>query len=162
MSSGEKEGLLEKLNYMRSATRLSLKDVNLEMQVYSDDGWSIRDILGHIATWDREVTKSLRAFRAGSEYFIPGIEEDESDFNELAVVEQRTLSTQQVFDEWGQAHIDYKNAIRAIPSESFPGDLLYPWGGERGSIAKLVEYMIEHEVEHRNEIEKVIKAAKGN
>ena len=71
MSSGEKEDLLEKLNDMRSAMRLSLIDVDLEIQVYSDDGWRIRDILGHIATWDREVTKSLRAFRAGSEYFIP-------------------------------------------------------------------------------------------
>jgi len=159
MSSGEKEDLLEKLNGTRSATHLSLKDVNLETLVYSDDGWRIRDILGHIATWDREVTKSLRAFQAGSEYFIPGIEDDESDFNEMAVIEQRRLSTQQILNEWGQTHDEFKEAIRAIPSESYPGNLLYPWGGESGSIAKLVEYMIEHEVEHRIEIEKATRAS---
>lgn len=37
----------------------------------------------------------------------------------------------------------------------FPGDLLYPWGGERGTIAQLVEFLIDHDAEHRDEIVKV-------
>ena len=159
MNAGEKDVLFEKLIGTRTVTSASLKDIDLEMRVYEDTGWRVRDILGHLATWDREVAKSLRAFREGEEYFIPGIEEDESDFNEQAVSEQRMLSTQQIYEEWGQAHDDFKEALRAIPSDLFPGDALYPWGGERGSVAKLVDYMIEHEVEHRNEIEKAAKAA---
>jgi hypothetical protein len=159
MSAGDKDDLIQKLIGTRSITSASLKDVDLEMRVYGDTGWCIRDILGHLATWDREVAESLRAFRDGSEYYIPGIEEDETDFNEQAVSEQRKLSTQQILEEWGQAHDDFKEAIRGIPSDLFPGDVLYPWGGERGSVAKLVDYMVEHEVEHRDEIEKVVKAA---
>jgi hypothetical protein len=119
MSVGDNDDLLEKLIETRSATRALLKDVDPEMRVYTDPEWRIRDILGHIATWDRQVAKSLRAFRAGTEYFIPDIDEDESD-------------------------------------------LLYPWGGERGSIAKLIDYMIDHEDEHRDEIEKAIKASAEN
>jgi len=158
----DKDDLLKKLIDTRSATRALLKGADPEMRVYTDTEWRIRDILGHIATWDRQVAKSLRAFSAGTEYFIPGIDEDESEYNEQAVLEQRTLSTQEIIGEWEHAHDDLREAIREIPSDQFPGDVLYPWGEERGSIAKLMEYMIEHEDEHRDEIEKALKASAEN
>ncbi len=158
----DKDDLLKKLIDTRSATRALLKGADPEMRVYTDTEWRIRDILGHIATWDRQVAKSLRAFSAGTEYFIPGIDEDESEYNEQAVLEQRTLSTQEIIGEWEHAHDDLREAIREIPSDQFPGDVLYPWGEERGSIAKLMEYMIEHENEHRDEIEKALKASAEN
>jgi hypothetical protein len=160
MSVGDKKYLMEKLTEAQSATRAILKGVDLEMRVYTDTDWRIRDILGHIATWDREVTKSLRAFLAGTEYAIPDLDEDE--FNQRSVLEQRQLSTQQIQVEWEQARDDFKEAIREIPSDRFPGDLLYPWGDERGSITQLVEYMIDHDDEHRDEIVKAIKASAEN
>jgi hypothetical protein len=160
MTVGDKEYLLEKLTEALSATRAILKGVDLEMRVYTDTDWRIRDILGHITTWDREVTKSLRAFLAGTEYVIPDLDEDE--FNQQSVLEQRQLSTQQIQVEWEQTRDDFKEAIREIPSDQFSGDLLYPWGDERGSIAQLIEYMIEHDDEHRNEIVKAIEASIEN
>ncbi|NIS79628.1 MAG: hypothetical protein GTO14_05330 [Anaerolineales bacterium] len=162
MSMGDKKYLVQKLTETRLATHVILKGVDLEIRVYTDTDWRIRDILGHLATWDREVAKSLRAFSAGNEYFIPDIEEDESEYNEQAVLEQRNLSTQQIYEEWEQAHDDFREAVRIIPSELFPGDVLYPWGDERGSIARLVDYMIEHEVEHRLEIENAIRTLAEN
>jgi hypothetical protein len=157
MTVGDKEYLLEKLTEALSATRAILKGVDLEMRVYTDTDWRIRDILGHITTWDREVTKSLRAFLAGTEYVIPDLDEDE--FNQQSVLEQRQLSTQQIQMEWEQARDDFKEAIREIPSDQFSGDLLYPWGDERGSIAQLIEYMIEHDDEHRDEIVRAMQAS---
>jgi hypothetical protein len=160
MSVGDKEYLLEKLTKAHSATRAILEGVDLEMRVYTDTDWQIRDILGHIATWDREVTKSLRAFLAGTEYVIPDLDEDE--FNQQSVSEQRVLSTQQIKVEWEQAREDFKEAIREIPSDQFQGDMLYPWGDERGSITQLIEYMIEHDDEHRDEIVRAITASIEN
>lgn len=161
MSVDVKGYLLEKLTETHSATRAILEDVDLEIRVYTDTDWRIRDILGHITTWDREVTKSLRAFLIGNEYSIPDFS-DENEFNEQAVIEQRQLSTQQIQVEWEQARDDFKEAIRAIPSDQFPGDLLYPWGDERGSIVQLIEYMIEHDDEHRDEIVRAITASAEN
>jgi len=158
METGDKKYLLDKLDTTHSAIQEILEGVDLELQVYVDSGWRIRDILGHIATWDREVTKSLRSFLTESEYVIPDLDEDESDFNEQAVSEQRELSTQEIVVEWEQALDDFKAALNAIPTDKFPGDLLYPWGDERGSIAQLVEYMIEHDEEHRDEIMKILHA----
>lgn len=157
MKSGEKNYLLSLLTDSHSALQTILEGIDLEMSVHSDSDWRIRDVLGHIATWDREVIRSLRAYLRGAEYFIPGIGEDETDFNQQAVVEQRRLSTQQVVAEWEQARQEFKAAVSDIPLDRFPGDLLYPWGDERGSIAQLVEYMVEHDEEHRDEIVKALK-----
>jgi hypothetical protein len=152
MTINEKERLIDLLNDSQSATLAIVHSVDLEMQVYKDPDWRVRDILGHLATWDREVVKSLRAYQKGSEYSIPDLGADESDFNQQAVLEQRALTTQQVLAECDQARQDFKIAVEDMPLEKFSGELLYPWGDERGSIAKLVEYMVEHDAEHRDEI----------
>lgn len=154
MTAGDKEHLLEILTESHSAFRATIEGIDLETRVYTETSWRIRDIIGHIATWDREVTKSLRAFQAGSEYAITNLEED--DFNEQSVKAKQKLTSQQVYVEWEQAREDFKDVLKEIPSDLFPGDLLYPWGDERGSIAKLVEFMTDHDAEHRNEIVKAM------
>ena len=156
MNSRDKDYLLDRLAETHSAIHRLIEGIDLELRVYSESGWRVRDILGHIATWDREVTRSLHAFLTESEYVIPDLDDDETDFNEKAVTEQRTLSINQIVEEWKQAREDFKTAIKEIPTEKFPGDLLYPWGNERGSITRLVEYMIEHDEEHRGEIGKAL------
>jgi hypothetical protein len=72
------------------------------------------------------------------------------------VHEQRNWTVEQVFAEWDLAREDFKLAVQEITLDQFPGDLLYPWGDERGSIAQLVEYMAEHDIEHRDDIVEVI------
>ena len=158
MSAGVKDRLLNRLAGTHSAVQETIEGADLEMRVYTDTDWSIRDILGHIATWDREVTKSLRAYLEGGEYIIPDLGEDETDFNQRAVMEQRELSNEQLLAEWVQARDEFRAAIGAIPLERYPGDLAYPWG-ERGDITKLVDYMLEHDVEHRDEIAAAIQAS---
>lgn len=73
-------------------------------------------------------------------------------------MEQRELTTQQIFAEWEQAHEELKKTIQDMLLDKFPGDLLYPWGDERGSITHVVEYMIEH----RYEIVKAIEASQAD
>ena len=154
MISGDKKHLLELLTESHSAFRATIEGIDLETRVYTETSWRIRDIIGHIATWDHEVTKSLRAFQAGSEYAITNLEEDA--FNEQSVKAKQKLTSQQVYVEWEQAREDFKDVLKEIPSDLFPGDLLYPWGDERGSIAKFVEFMIDHDAEHRDEIVKAM------
>ena len=156
MLGAVQKALMDNLREVRSATRALLEGVDPESMVYEDPDWRIRDILGHIAAWDREVTKSLQAFRAGEEYSIDDLEED--DFNQQSVLEQRKLTYPQVVAEWEQARADFIEAVQEIPPEQFPGDLLFPWGDERGSVQTLVEYMLEHEKEHRDDILAAIKA----
>jgi hypothetical protein len=159
MSAKEKKRLVDSLTEAHLSTRASLDGVDLELTVYKDSGWQVRDIVGHIATWNQEIANSLRAYRAGEEYLTPELDEEEVEFNESAVLEQRKLSTQQIQKEFESAYDIFKKAIEEIPDDRFPGDLLYPWGDERGDIATMVEYMIEHAIEHRDEIVKAKQEA---
>jgi hypothetical protein len=148
--------LVEMLTQTHSTTRSLLEGINIEMQVYPDSGWRIRDILGHIATWDREVAKSLDAFRNGEEYAIP--DHDEDSFNAQDILSQLKLTSEAIFDEWEQSREVFKNAVEQIPLDFYPVDLLYPWGDERGTVAHLVETMVKHDVEHRDAIEMAIQS----
>jgi hypothetical protein len=159
MGFQDKKHLLDLLTETHSLTRGTLEGIDLEMPVYAEAGWRIRDIIGHIATWDRQVEKSLHAFRSGTEYAIHDLDEDV--FNEQAVMAQRALTAQEVYAEWEQAREAFKEAVRELPDDQFPGDLLYPWGDERGTVAHLVEFMCEHDVEHRDEIVMAIQSSRG-
>ena len=159
MSAEEKKRLIDRLTEAHHALHRMLDEVDLEIPVYKDSGWRVRDIVGHVATWDREVATSLRAYQEGAEYIIPDLDEEEVDYNKKAVQEQRKLSVEQLLGEFQQAHDEFRNAIQDIPEDRFPGDLLYPWGEERGDITTLVEYMIDHAVEHRDEIAKAAQTA---
>ncbi|MGD9092582.1 MAG: hypothetical protein PVF74_07020, partial [Anaerolineales bacterium] len=68
MTAEDKKHLIKLLTDSHSATRAAIEGVNPELPVYQESGWRIRDIIGHLATWDQQVTKSLRAFQAGMEY----------------------------------------------------------------------------------------------
>jgi len=158
MSGKDKEQLLEKLAETHLAIRSKLNEVDLEMPVHKGSGWRAREILGHIATWDLETARSINAYRAGSEYSVTDLDDSEVDFNERAVLAQQKLSNQQVLDQWELAYDELKRSVQEIPIELFSGDMLYPWGSDRGSVTRLVEYMLEHAVEHRDEILNAIEA----
>jgi hypothetical protein len=154
----DKQRLLELLTKTHTAPRAILEGIDLTLRVYPDSNWRIRDIIGHVATWDRQTANSLRAYGLGQEYAIPNLDED--SFNEQEVLRQQEMTTQQIFEEWELAREDFKRAIEEIPLDQFPGDLLYPWGDERGTIAHLVKMMTDHDVEHRDEIVKAIQSGK--
>ena len=159
MSEAEKNDLINALRESYAQLTDLLGEADLEMQAYTDSDWQIKDILGHIATWDREAAKSLTAYLKGEEYLTADLDEDETDFNERDVIEKRQLSADEIRFDWKSAREELIAAVRAIPPDSFPGDLLYSWGDERGSIRLLVEYMIEHEEEHLDEILAAIESS---
>jgi hypothetical protein len=158
MTLEDKQRLLELLAQTHTASRAALEGIDLEIRVYTHSKWRIRDIIGHIATWDRQTANSLRAYGLGEEYAIPNLDED--SFNEQDVSRQQEMSAQQIFEEWELARQDFKRAVEEIPLDLFPGDLLYPWGDERGTIAYLVKMMTDHDIEHRDEIVKAIQSGK--
>lgn len=157
MNIENKNYLLKRLSDTHVSLQETLEGVELEQIIYKDTGWRIREIIGHISTWDREVTHALHAFLEGSEYVIPGLAGDETDFNAQKVIEQKDFSTTQIYDEWNQARDDFIDTVRKIPPDQFPSELAYPWGDESGSLSGLINYMVEHNEEHQFEIEQALK-----
>ncbi|MCP4142462.1 MAG: hypothetical protein GY755_19665 [Chloroflexi bacterium] len=156
MPEKDKKNLLEKLNKAHFATRETLEKVDLEMVVFEDSGWRVREIIGHIATWNQETAKSLRAYQAGSAYQIEELDEEETDYNARAVAEQKKRSSEQIIAEWEESYEAFRDAIQGMSLEHFPGDMQFPWD-ERGDIVTLVGYMTDHIIEHQAEIEKAVQ-----
>ena len=122
MNERDKNHLINGLAETHSSIRAILEKTDLDICIYTDTDWRIKDIIGHIATWDRQVTQSLIAFKAGKEYSIPELDEDA--FNQQEVLEGRKMTAQQVLKEWDQSRKDFIEAVQEISLDRFPGDLL--------------------------------------
>ena len=154
MSAEEKQRLIDLLTETYSKVIELVQGVDAEVQVYPETDWRVRDIIGHLAVWDREVAKSIRAYQGGGEYSIPDLDED--GFNNQNMEELRKLSGQEVFKLWEDAREEFVAAVRDMSLDDFESIFLYPWD-ERGRLSTLVEDMTDHDVLHRMEIEKSLK-----
>jgi hypothetical protein len=161
MNIDDKKKMLEKLNKAHSDIKEVISEENMSFIVFAESEWRIRDLLGHIATWDQEVIKSLKAFLKGESYLIVDLDDDESDFNGLAVQEQRKLSDSELLNEWNSTQDDLALLLDEIPLDKFSVDFEYPWGDENGSVQVLIGYMIDHKCGHLEEILKVLSKAKS-
>ena len=154
----QKNNLTTKLNKSYLAILNIIEGIDLELIVYKDTGWRIKDILGHIATWDREVTKSIEAYKSGNEYAIPNFEDVE--YNQAAYVHLHDLDSKQILSIFMDSRQAFIASIEKLDEERLEGKLLYPWGNEHGDVATLVDYMIEHDDEHKDEIFNAIQVRK--
>ena len=150
MTGSQKTHLIDQLTQSHAATQGILNNVALDFLVYPEPPWQVRDILWHIAVWDRQVTKSIQAFLAGSEYAIPEFEEDQ--FNNAAFQDGRDLSPDALLTECDRARTEFQQAVERVPDDHFRTEFLYPWGDESGDVTQVVKEMLEHDEEHRTEI----------
>ena len=156
MTKEIKEEILQRLAETHDDLEKTIEGLDLDLVIHADTDWRIRDILGHIATWDRVLIYAIQSFLEGSEYVIPGMVGDETDYNQDKVLEQRNLPTEEIYQEWNQARKDFIEAVQQIPPDMFNEELAFPWGDERGSLTLMIEYMVDHDGEHQEEILAVI------
>jgi uncharacterized damage-inducible protein DinB len=142
--------LVNQLTQSYAATQAMIDKLDLNLVVYADPEWQVRDVAWHLAVWDRQSAKSIQAFVEGSEYVIPNFEEDK--FNTSSIQESRSLTPEQFRRQCQQAREEFKQAVALVPAGEESTEFIYPWGDESGDVAQLVSYMVEHDEEHRQEI----------
>ena len=152
MTTEIKEEILQRLAETHDDLEKTIEGLDLDLVIHADTDWRIRDILGHIATWDRVLIHAIQSFLAGSEFVIPGMVGDETDYNQEKVLEQRNLPPEDIYQEWIEARKDFIKAVQDTPPEKFNEELAFPWGDERGNLAVMIEYMVDHDGEHQEEI----------
>jgi hypothetical protein len=144
----ESERLIERLDQGRRTLQAMM--IGLDPRTEICPGWTIKEILAHIAGWDEVATSALRAHAAGTVPAAldpPGIDA----YNDLLVHKYEALSHEEMVQVWRQARRELKNALTDMPVESLHEPMLYPWG-ERGNAARIVAILAEHEKEHAAEI----------
>ncbi|MBM3946539.1 MAG: ClbS/DfsB family four-helix bundle protein [SAR202 cluster bacterium] len=75
--------------------------------------WSVRDVLGHIATWDEESVNRVRNFTSGRAP-VP----TPTNYNEREVERQRRLSAKAIKELFERNHTAAMRYLRSLPAEA--------------------------------------------
>ena len=144
----EGERLIERLNRSRNAMQRALSSVDAGLELCP--GWTMREMLAHIAGWDEVGAKTVRAHAAG---VAPEPLEARSidAYNEVLIANCDGLGYEEVVQYWRKARRKLADALEDTPPEKFREQAQFPWG-ETGNITRLVSILAEHELEHAHEI----------
>jgi hypothetical protein len=148
----EKQRLIDRLDHARAEIQSLIPRVSTQAEVYP--GWTMRQVLAHIAGWDEATLAALRAHAGGRESGTPaarGI----TVYNAQSVETREALSFEQTRREFDFVREEVKQAIREMPEDRFQLMMILPWGGY-GMIEDIVDIFAEHEEEHAAEIRKAL------
>ncbi len=131
--------------------------------LYGD--WIVKDILAHIAAWDRALARGVDELLAGHRpafvaYASPA---GEDEFNDRAVEAARTLPLEAVLAEARAAHEALVARIEALTDEEWVWSSPFRWGnGQPMTVWSLFDYSYNgatHYGGHANEIEALASGA---
>ncbi len=144
--------LIQQLYEAHRMTLVATRVLDPNTLIASDNHWRVKDLIGHLADWDSEALKSLRAYLDGRAYQITdGGYTSENDFYDRHNEQRRETPAEQIYQEWAAARNFLKTAILEMPIDKFDGQMRCPRGA-LGTISELVEELIKHEQEHRDQI----------
>jgi hypothetical protein len=141
--------LIQQLERARQELWAALDEIDPAMEICP--GWTSKEMLAHIAGWDRVTVPSLRAHADGIEPGAPAAG-DIDLVNAQLVETYRALSYSQMVSEFERVREQFKTALQEMTEQKLAEPFLYPWG-ERGTIADLVAILAGHEEEHAREIQ---------
>lgn len=146
--------LLEDLDMVRRETLALIEGVPADLLIYTDSGWRLKDVLSHIAVWEDEAARSIRAFLEGSFYIIESYDTDDS-YNEAVFKQFYDAPFVDVYASWANAREELKQAVAAVPLDRFEDMMVHPWR-IKGTMIDLIRSMVDHEREHATNIAQVL------
>lgn len=107
--------------------------------------WSLKDIVGHVATWDGEVTAAFREIRAGERPRLLDFDDAQLNrWNQDHVERKRDLDFWSVLEQLKGSRARLLEEIARVSDEDLAGD---------GSLeTRLVQSVIDHDREHWHQI----------
>ncbi|MHA1465319.1 MAG: DinB family protein [Candidatus Heimdallarchaeaceae archaeon] len=117
--------------------------------------WKIKDVIAHLSGWNIELKKSIDKLLKNEELWF--VTEDEGFFNKIQVMKRKSLSVEQVLDEWKRTFIDLIERIKNLTDEEWEFTSIHNWkSGAQITIKSLFSYRKKgkgHEGYHASLIE---------
>jgi hypothetical protein len=137
------------------STRMELLLAQLSVAEINQPGavgvWSVKDVLAHIAFWERDAANMLHAAVRGE---TPDLfADDATERNNASVVAQyyqRSLSA--VIADWQQAREELIDAIEDLEDADLNDADRFPWSGGRTLADRIIGNSYDHEQEHIEQI----------
>ena len=128
---------LERNQLLRNIETCRIRDIERPMI----DEWSLKDIIGHVASWEAEVVSALRDVQEGRRPAILDFEDDRTDaWNQDHAERKRSLTFWSVLEQLKAG----RERLLAVVSE-FDDDAI----GEEGRVPnQLLQVVANHDREH--------------
>lgn len=155
MSDDPRPELISQLQNARAEMLSHLNEVDQNRHIYPL--WTIREILAHLTGWDDAVIASLSAHIAGREPGTPAARGIDA-YNASTVATREGLDYDHIYREYIHTRNALIELVNNMPPEKATQRFVVPWGGE-GDLAGLLKIFIEHEIEHAEDVRKIIRDA---
>jgi len=156
-----KKATLDQLAESRQTFLHALEGLS-EAQITQDpvEGiWTIKDLLAHLASWEKSCLIPLRAYAAGGA-FTPEEIPDHQVWNQAQAQRWQAQSLPQIMAEYQSIRDEIVALVTTLPETQWTVKLQAPWGGE-ATIPELCSGLVWHEkIEHLKSIHQWKKTGK--
>ena len=146
--TGQKKEALDSLAASRRALHQAIQGLTQEdvTQVQVEGVWTIKDVLGHVASWEETYLEPLRRY-AGGGPFEAEVIEDYTPWNEEQAARKRHVQLGAILDELAAVRQDLVATATRLSTEQWNRTMPFTWGGE-GTVAEALDVLAQHEWEH--------------
>ena len=113
--------------------------------------WTIKDVLGHIASWEETCLEPLRRYADGGPFEVKVIE-DYLTWNDKQAIRKRDIPLDVILDELATIRQGLVEAASRLSVGQWEQRVPFSWGGE-GTIAGVLDVFYRHELEHVRHIQ---------
>jgi uncharacterized damage-inducible protein DinB len=148
-----KEETLARLAESRRALHQAIEGLSEEemTQVKVEGVWTIKDVLGHIASWEETCLEPLRRYADGAPFEVEVIK-DYMTWNDEQAARKRDIPLDAVLDELAAVRQGMVEAASRLSAEQWKQRVPFSWGG-KGTIAEVLDVFYRHELEHVRSIQ---------
>jgi uncharacterized damage-inducible protein DinB len=148
-----KEEALARLAESRRALHQALDGLSEEemTQVQVEGVWTIKDVLGHIASWEETCLEPLQRYADGGPFEVQVIA-NYLAWNDEQAARKRDVPLDDILGELATFRQGLVEAVNRLSAGQWEQRVPFSWGGE-GTIAEVLEVLHEHEMEHVRHIQ---------
>jgi hypothetical protein len=116
--------------------------------------WSIKDVMAHIAAWEKLAHDRINAALTGESLKYPVIEGDDfvDNFNHQVYEKNKDLSLEVVQDDFDRSYKEFLHQIQSLDDGTLTRKLPFDWAGNRTVQILISANTHWHYVEHAESI----------
>jgi uncharacterized damage-inducible protein DinB len=149
-----KEETLARLAESRQALHQAIEGLSEEemTQPQVEGVWTVKDVLGHIASWEETCLEPLQLYADGGPFEVQVIE-DYMAWNDEQAARKRDVPLDAILDELATIRQELVEAASRLSAGQWKERVPFSWGG-RGTIAEVLDVFYQHELEHVRSIQR--------
>lgn len=115
-------------------------------EIAAEGSWTVKDLVGHIAAWEKALVQPLKGFLQGGE-FVPEDIPDHDLWNSRQVEARRELTFDHILQEARLTRQELLELTSRLSPEQWALILPAPWGSHE-TLAQMLDGLAWHEEEH--------------